>query len=201
MARRPLVTRRWHVRIAARGEGVGGGVADEIDLRHRHAGGDGHFLDDVEQFGIVRMLNRRGPADGQDQLIALIVGQQRQQERNGRRDEADRQAAPPVDSAVCGRTEHRVNGHRKGHGDDEREQDHAAHKQRRFLLVLGNQVAKGGGHGCILVTLSEFHLGRLAHRGGLGGVELEELGRAKAEHAADHVAAMPYSNTELNQAR
>ena len=46
--------------------GVAGGVAggkgidgrllvEHIDLRHRHAGGDGHFLDHIEQLALVRV--------------------------------------------------------------------------------------------------------------------------------------------------
>jgi len=38
----------------AGGEGVDAGfVAQHIDFRHGHAGGDGHFLDHVEQLALV----------------------------------------------------------------------------------------------------------------------------------------------------
>jgi hypothetical protein len=40
--------------LVAGGEGVDAVLlVHDIDLRHRHAGGDGHFLDDVEQLAFV----------------------------------------------------------------------------------------------------------------------------------------------------
>ena len=53
----PRVTRDGRVagRVAG-GEGVDAFlVVEHIDLRHGHAGRDGHFLDDIEQFAFVRV--------------------------------------------------------------------------------------------------------------------------------------------------
>ena len=48
--------------VAARGEGVRGGVVDDVDLRHREAGGYRHLLDHVEQDGGVVVRDLPGPA-------------------------------------------------------------------------------------------------------------------------------------------
>ena len=46
--------------FVAGGEGVDAVlVVHDVDLRHGHAGGDGHFLDDVEQFAFVGIVRVR----------------------------------------------------------------------------------------------------------------------------------------------
>ena len=48
--------------VAPGGEGVGGGVVDDVDLRHRHAGRDGHLLHHVEELRVVLAARAGGPA-------------------------------------------------------------------------------------------------------------------------------------------
>src|SRR3712207_3936634 len=62
------------IRIPPRGEGVGGRVLDDVDLRHREAGGYGHLLDDVEEDGGVVVGDLPGPRCGQDHSIASVIG-------------------------------------------------------------------------------------------------------------------------------
>src|SRR5215211_193071 len=62
------------LRVATRGEGVGGGIVDNVDLRHRKARGQRHLLDDVEEDGGVvvgDLLRARG---GEHHPGAAVVG-------------------------------------------------------------------------------------------------------------------------------
>ena len=59
--------------VAARGEGVRGGVVDDVDLRHREARGYGHLLDHVEEYGGVVVRDLPGPRGGEDHLVARVV--------------------------------------------------------------------------------------------------------------------------------
>src|SRR3712207_1594213 len=60
--------------IPARREGVGGGVLDDVDLRHREPAGYRHLLDDVvENWGlfVCHLLRARG---GEHHPVAAVVG-------------------------------------------------------------------------------------------------------------------------------
>ena len=59
--------------LAPRGEGVGGGVVDDVALGARDAGGDGQALDDVIEIGELVLGHGPGPADAEDDLVARIV--------------------------------------------------------------------------------------------------------------------------------
>src|SRR5215216_5222591 len=59
--------------VAARGEGVRGGVVDDVDLRHREARGYGHLLDHVEEYGCIIVCDLPGPRGGEDHLVASEV--------------------------------------------------------------------------------------------------------------------------------
>ena len=55
----------------ADGEGVGRVGVDDVDARHlRQAGGDGHFLDDVEQAGGVGLLDFARVGAGEEDVVA-----------------------------------------------------------------------------------------------------------------------------------
>ena len=70
---RPVVMARGVLRIAARGEGVGRGVVDGVDPRHRHVGRERQLPDDVHQLGRSRLVTSRAPRP-RDQLVAGEVG-------------------------------------------------------------------------------------------------------------------------------
>ena len=68
-------------------------LVEHIDLRHGHAGGDGHFLDDVEQLALVGIGGVRidGPAAERFGHGAAAAGQLRR--LRGAADDDDRQRA------------------------------------------------------------------------------------------------------------
>src|SRR6266478_6395097 len=51
----------------------------------------------------------------------------------------------------------------------------------------GSFIDQKGKRGCVSAPRSKFDLGRFLDRLRLGGIELEEVGRLEAEHAADDV--------------
>src|ERR671912_2274910 len=59
--------------VAARGEGVRGGIVDDVDLRHRETRCYGHLLDHVEEYGCVIVCDLPGPRCGKDHLVAREV--------------------------------------------------------------------------------------------------------------------------------
>src|SRR5919199_4264944 len=74
------------LRAAARGEGVGGRVLDDVDLRHRQAAGDGHLLDDVEEDGGVLVGYLSSPGGGEHHPVAAVVAREA---RDGAHDEGE----------------------------------------------------------------------------------------------------------------
>ena len=69
-------------RIAPRGEGVGRGVVDHVAFRSRHAGRDRQALDYVIQEREFLLRRRPGAADGEDNLVARIIADERDNDGN-----------------------------------------------------------------------------------------------------------------------
>jgi len=63
-------------RVAARREGVGLGVVDQVDLGHRHAGAPGQAFHDAVELAAARRVEGLGAIHAQHDLVGVPVGEQ-----------------------------------------------------------------------------------------------------------------------------
>ncbi len=75
------------LRLAARGEGVGRRVVDDVALGRGQAGGEGQPLDDVIEVGELVLGDRASLADAEDDLVARVVADRGRAHGDGQGDD------------------------------------------------------------------------------------------------------------------
>src|SRR5215213_10807099 len=119
--------------VAARGEGVRGGVDDDVDLRHREARGNGHLLDHVEEYGCIIVCDLPGPRGGEDHLVAGEVA-----DEPG--DHAHYQGQGETEEGACGVPEPGKPDYVAEDGDEGEE---GGYEQQAVAPVTGDALPEG----------------------------------------------------------